>query len=260
MKALVIEGLTVGYGRRPVLEDVSLEARPGELTVLVGPNGAGKTTLVRAVSGVLRPSAGEARFGEEDLLALSSVVRARYLAVVSQSGRLPGAYKAAQVVLMGRYPHGTLWGGETQGDLEVAAEALDAVGAAHLAARRVDELSGGERQRLAVARALAQEPSVLFLDEATVHLDVKAQAEFHDLVRRLLRERGLVAVSVLHDLNQAAIHADRIGLMAGGGLRAFGSVDEVLTAELLSEAYDTPLEVARHPVHGTPLVVANSRR
>jgi len=259
MTTLTLSALTTGYHQRVVLHAVSLAVHAGEVVALVGPNGAGKSTLIRAVSGVIPLRGGTVQLDGLDLLKLSPVARARLVAVVPQAAHLPEAFTVAEIVMMGRTPHLPLWGGETKRDCAEAWQAMARTDVETLAERRVDEISGGELQRVVIARALAQEPRVLLLDEATAHLDLKHQVTTLDLVRSLARENGLAVLATLHDLNQAALYADRIALLAEGELRAVGTPTEVLTPAHLSAAYGLPISVIAHPTHGQPLVLPDGR-
>ena len=261
MPTLTVTHLSAGYQGRPVLHDLSLEVRAGEIVALVGPNGAGKSTLVRAISGIVPTSEGSIRLDDVDLLRLRPAERARQIAVVPQAVTLPEAFTVAEIVLMGRTPHLRLWGGEGKRDCAIAWEAMRRTAVDGLAERRAGELSGGERQRAVIARALAQEPRVLLLDEATAHLDLKHQVAVLELVRLLAHTHGLAVLATLHDLNQAALYADRVALLAEGRLVAAGPAGEVFLAGQLGAAFGVRVAVSVHPVHGTPLVapVANGK-
>jgi iron complex transport system ATP-binding protein len=259
MTTLSLSHLSAGYHGRLVLRGVSLDVRAGEVVALVGPNGAGKSTLVRAVSGITPISGGMIRLDGSDVLRLRAFERARLIAVVPQAVHLPEAFTVAEIVMMGRTPHLPLWGGEGKRDCAAAWDAMRRTSVEALAERRVDELSGGERQRAVIARALAQEPRVLLLDEATAHLDLKHQVAVLELVRSLAHAHGLAVLATLHDLNHAALYADRVALLAGGGLRAVGAPADVLTPAHLSAAYGLPVSVIPHPTYGTPLVLPDGR-
>ena len=255
MPPLRFINLTAGYGPRPILHDVNLAVDSGEVVALVGPNGAGKSTLIRVLSGVL-PARGEAWLNGADLLRLAPAQRARRVAVVPQMIRLPEAFTVGEIVLMGRTPHLPLWGGETRADCEIAWQAMRRTHVEGLSERRVDELSGGEQQRVVIARALAQEPQVLLLDEPTAHLDLKHQVAVLELVRGLAHDHNLAVLLTLHDLNQAAQYADRVALMQQGRLVAQGLAADVFTADRISAVYGVPVTISQHPTRGTPIVLS----
>jgi iron complex transport system ATP-binding protein len=236
-----------------VLRDVSLMAQAGQVLGLIGPNGAGKSTLLRAISGALAPAQGSIRLGELDLRRLSAAERALHVAVVPQGAHLPESFSVAEVVLMGRTPHLPRFGGESARDREIARQAMLRTATWALADRWIGQLSGGERQRVLIARALAQQPRLLLLDEATAHLDLKHQTATLDLARRLARS-GLTVIAALHDLNLAALYTDRLALLHQGALLACDTPERVLTPDCLRQAYDVDVVVGAHPLYGTPLV------
>jgi iron complex transport system ATP-binding protein len=253
MTHLTIEQLSVAYQRRVALRNVSLDADSGEVVILIGPNGAGKSTLLRAIAGTLAPQDGRVCLDGQDMARLRPAERARLVAVVPQAARLPEAFTVAEVVLVGRNPHLPLFGGERASDYEAARQAMLRTDTWGLAERRVGALSGGEQQRVLLARALAQEPRVLLLDEVTAHLDLRHQLATLRLARSLARS-GLLVVAALHDLNLAAQHADRLALLDGGELLACGAPEHVLTPELLKRAYGVTAMVSAHPLTGALLV------
>jgi iron complex transport system ATP-binding protein len=256
MAHLRLTNLAAGYQNGLVLRAVNLEVAAGEVMALVGPNGAGKSTLLRVLSGVLPARGGQAELDGADLLRLPPAQRARRVAVVPQMIHLPESFTVSEIVLMGRTPYLPLWGGETQHDCEVTWAAMRRTQVDHLADRLVGELSGGEQQRVVLARALTQEPNVLLLDEPTSHLDLKHQVTVLELVRALARDEQLAVLVTLHDLNQAALYADRVALMQRGEIVAHGQAAEVFTAERLSQVYDVKIAVSTHPSRGTPVVLA----
>jgi len=255
MTHLQLHGLSAAYGARPILRNVSLSVAGGEVLALAGPNGAGKSTLIRVVSGVLAAAAGEVRLDGLDLLRLPPSQLARRVAVVPQMIHLPEAYTVGEIVLMGRTPHLKRWAGEGRHDCEVAWAAMCATRVDDLSDRRVGELSGGEQQRVVLARALAQEPQVLLLDEPTAHLDLKHQVGVLELVRALAQERNLAVLMTLHDLNQASLYADRIALLQQGEIVAQGTASEVFTSELLSRVYGVPVSVSQQVGRDAPIVL-----
>ena len=259
---LILEHISAAYGNRVVLNDISLQARPGEIVGVVGPNGAGKSSLLRVIGGTLRPTRGRLRLDEVDLNRLSATQRARQIAVVAQNSHLPEAFTAGEVVLLGRTPHLPLFGGERERDYAIVRQALARTETDSLAERRIGELSGGEQQRVLIARALAQisdgasstaPARVLLLDEATAHLDLKHQTAIWSLVRELARS-GLIVIAALHDLNLAAQYADRLALLAEGRVIACDKPAQVLTPEWLRRAYQVTAIVGSHPLYDTPLV------
>lgn len=250
---LTMEQVSAGYGGCQVLHNITLQAEPGGIIGLIGPNGAGKSTLLRAISGALVPDSGTLRLGERDLLRLPAATRAKLVAVVPQLAHMPEGFSVAEVVLMGRAPHLSRFGGESARDRTIARQALVRTDTLALAGRAAHTLSGGEQQRVLIARALAQEPRVLLLDEATAHLDLKHQVTVLSLVRRLARA-GMVVLAALHDLNLAAVYAERLALLRDGRLLIFDTPAQVLTPAWLREAYDVEALVSTHPLYGTPLV------
>lgn len=252
---LKIENLSVDYGSRRVLHDVSLDVQSGEVAALIGPNGAGKSTLIRAVSGVIPARSGHVRTNSDDFRSLTHTQRARRLAVVPQAVSLPPAFTVWETVLMGRTPYLGFLGQPSQADEDLARRALERVSAVEFADRRVGELSGGEAQRVLLARALCQSTPILLLDEPTAHLDLQYQVSLLKLVYELAHHDHLAVLVALHDLNLAAHFADRVALLVGGEIKAIGTPREVLTSELISQAYCLPVQVVEHPLTGGPLVL-----
>ena len=252
---LTIEALTVSYGTRRVLTEISLEVNSGEVVALIGPNGAGKSTLVRAVSGIIPVQGGGVRMNGADLLAQPTMQRARCLAVVPQAVSMPPAFTVWETVLMGRTPYLNFLGQVSARDEEIARLALDRVDGLELAERRVGELSGGEQQRVLLARALAQSTPILLLDEPTSNLDLHYQVSFMETVSSLARQDNLAVLVALHDLNLAARYSDRVALLVNGEIKASGTPRQVLTPDLISAVYHLPVQVIPHPFADAPLVL-----
>jgi iron complex transport system ATP-binding protein len=253
--ALALEGVSFAYGERAILHDVSFALDPGCLLGLLGPNGSGKSTALRLAAGLLPPDAGRVLLGGQPMATLTRGAIARRVAMVPQTPLLPDAFTGWEVALAGRAPHLPRFGGVGAADEAIVRRALEMVDAASFADRRVNELSGGERQRLVLARALAQEPEILLLDEPTAHLDLRHQLALLDCVRGLAREARVAVLSVFHDVNLAAEYCDEIVLLRDGRVLAHGSPHAVLTTARISEVYDVTVPVICHPESGRPVIV-----
>ena len=241
-----------------IVNGVDLQVTPGRIVGVVGPNGAGKSTLVRLLSRVLTPETGRILLNGRDLGAWRSGELARLLTVVPQSPELPPGFTSKEVVLMGRTPFLGWLGRETDRDHSIAREAMTETDTWHLAARRTHQLSGGERQRVVLARALAQNPSILLMDEPTAHLDINHQIDVMSLIRRLVEERCIAALLICHDLNLAARYCDEMILLRAGAVLARGTPAHVLTATHIAEAYGATVMIVRHPTDGTPVVLPSA--
>jgi len=217
------------YGQHPVLHDVSLSVARGEMLALAGSNGSGKSTLLALLSGVRRPVRGRVEVEGRDLARVERRALARMIAVVPQDTTVVFPYTVAEMVLMGRAPHRMPLGLDGAHDRAVAERAMTLTGVLELAARPVTELSGGERQRVILARALAQEPRILLLDEPTTHLDLHHAAQILDLIVDLNRSEGVTVVAVLHDLTSAAMYFHQTAFLRGGVLVAHGPPRAVIT-------------------------------
>ncbi len=251
---LSVERVSFRYGSTWVLLNLTFEVVPGEIVGILGPNASGKTTLVGLLNGVLHPQEGRVLLRGKDVRGLKRREMARRLAVVPQETPMPYAFTALEVVLTGRNPHLRPLRFEGPRDLEIAYRSLARTDCAHVADKNVNELSGGERQRVYIARALAQEPEILLMDEPTVHLDLRHQLEFADLLIRLHEQESITVVWVSHDLNLASMVCQRLLLMKAGKIFAQGSPLEVLTASNIMAVYGRSVIVDRNPQRGTPRV------
>ena len=248
--------LSFAYDGAPAdaVSGVTLSVGEREHVGIVGPNGAGKSTLLKLLAGILRPRAGEVRLRGAPLGAWRRLALAREMAFVPQSAPPDVAFTALEVALAGRFPHVGYFGREGEKDVERARAALARVDATQLASRRFTELSGGEQARVLVARALAQEPRVLLLDEPTAFLDVGHRLDLYDRLREENRERALTVVVVTHDLNLAAEYCDRLLLVSEGVIVAEGPPRDVLTSARVSEVYRCRVSVDVNPATGAPRV------
>ena len=240
MKALSIHGLDVGYGGAPVLSGVAVAPlAPGTLAALIGPNAAGKSTLMRAVAGLVRPSAGRIALGGEDLVSMRLPERARRVRLVPQAFATQARLNVFDLVLLARMAAGQ--GRATQEDLRAAERALHRVGIEPLADRLVCHLSGGQQQLAALAQALARPAPVFLLDEPTSALDLKHQLEAIAIMRKVAEEDGAIVIAALHDLNLAARHASHVVLMGAGRVLMEGAARDVLADRRCAEAYGVNL-------------------
>jgi len=252
---LRVRGLHAGYDGVEVLHSVNLDVERGELVALMGPNGCGKTTLLRVIGGVLAATSGAVTLDGADMAAWSATQSARRVAVVAQTAALPERFSAFEVVLMGRTPHLRLLQSEGARDIAVVRGAMERADCWQLRHRPVEDLSGGERQRVVIARALAQEPELLLLDEPTSHLDIQHQVDAFRLVLELCREQYLAVVAVVHDLTLAAMFADGIAMLSRGEIVAAGTPEAVLQPHAIEQVYGTAVRVLRHPASDRPIVV-----
>jgi iron complex transport system ATP-binding protein len=257
-----IEAEDVGfrYAGEPALRGVSLRVEPGEVVGLLGPNGSGKSTLIKVVSGILPQYEGSVRVDGLEVRTAPRRDLAAKVAVVPQETSFSFPFTVLQTVLMGRHPHLAGLAFETHRDVELARAALERCGALPLESRTIQELSSGERQRVVFARALAQEPRALLLDEPTSFLDIRHQTELYDLVRELATDDDTAVLTVLHDLNLAAEYCDRIYLLREGRVAAAGPTTEVFTYANLTSVYETEVYVDTNDLTGQLLVVPLSGR
>ena len=232
-----------GYTNKPILRDINIQVNPGEVIVVIGPNGSGKTTLMRSLSGDIKASTGNVTINGQPISQMKTRERARWISVVPQAGTLPAGFSVEETVSFGRTPYLDIFGRISESDEQIAQAALAKVNALELRERMVGQLSGGEQQRVLLARAIAQQTPIMLMDEPTTYLDLYFQVNFLGLVRRLAREDRKTIILALHDLNQAALIADRILLLDHGQVRAFGTPREVLRQDIISETYQLNVHI-----------------
>ncbi len=254
MSILQTRSLSCHLGGQVVVDEVSLDARAGEVLTIVGPNGAGKTTILRAMARLIRPARGEVLLDGQSIWSQKPSAVAGRIAFMAQQHAVDLSFTVEEFVALGRVPHRGWFMPLRRVDREVIDRVLKRLDLWSLRHRSVTRLSGGEWQRVRLARSLIQEPTVLLLDEPTSHLDLRFQVMLQQLVQNLAKEDGLAVVVTMHDLNQAGPWSDRVGLLAAGRLVASGSVQEVFTAELLEQVYQLKMEIEKHPKYGTPLI------
>src|SRR3989339_403504 len=254
MPILELERIGFQYGEKRVLQNITLTVARGEFFGILGPNGSGKSTLLNLIDGIRLPCEGEIRLKGIAPGRMRRKDMARLVAVVPQEASWVFPLTVEEIVLMGRTPHLGRLAFESERDLAVARSAMEATNLLPLASRLMETLSGGERQRVLIARALAQEPEVILLDEPTASLDIAHQIRTFDLIRSLSRSAGLAVVSVTHDMNLAALYCDRIALLEEGRLRSLGCPGEVITESHIREVYGVDVVVDHHPLTGLPRV------
>lgn len=253
---LEARSVTIKYGARIAVSDVSLVVQPGELTAVIGPNGAGKSSLLRTLNGAIKPTTGEVILEGQGLERYSRRSVARRIAVVAQEAETRFPVTVLEFVLGGRFASsgGSTWGWETEADVALVKSILAETDLKGMEGRLLNELSGGERQRVVLARALATEASYLLLDEPTANLDLAHQAAILSLVRQRCDSGKTAAVVVTHDVNLAAEFSDRVLLLKDGRTVALGTSAEVLTAQQLESAFDQRVLVDAHPISGAPRI------
>ena len=259
MTRLLVDDAALGYADHLVCPHVSVAIPDQRFTVIVGPNACGKSTVLKSLTRLLTPSSGKVLLDGEALHRLPTKSLARSIGLLPQGPVAPDGIRVVDLVMRGRYPHQRLFSPWSPEDEQAVIAAMEATSIRHLSGRLVDELSGGQRQRVWMAVALAQQTSILLLDEPTTYLDLSHQIELLELCRSLNRETGTTMVAVLHDLNQAARYADHLIAMKDGEVVAAGDPREVLTEDLVAEVFSLDARVIADPESGTPLVVPRWR-
>ena len=256
---LAVEQVSYAYSANPTqaplftLEATSFQARPGEIVAVLGPNASGKSTLLQLIAGVLSPLSGRVLLSGFVIHALSPRTRAQRIAMVQQESRLLFPARVWEFVMQGRHAHGRSLRFESHTDMQIVQDALMHVGVADLRDRLMDQISGGEKQRVILARALAQQPLLLLLDEPTLHLDIAAQVGLLDALRRLCARYRYTVIVVTHELNLAAEYADQVLLMQSGRCLRVGPPAAIYQRELLEQVFQIPLRVEMRG-HGRPRV------
>jgi len=251
---LSLKKLGFRYGKPWALRNLDLDIHPGELVGVLGPNGSGKSTLLKVLDGILTPQEGEAFLKGRPLNNYNRISLAREVAMVGQESHFRFSFSALEVVLMGRFPHLGRFQFEGKRDIEVATRSLASTYCLDLAERPIHELSGGEKQRVLIARALAQEPSLVLLDEPTSFLDLKYKSEIFSLIYSLTHGSGLNVLVVSHDIDLAAQYCDRLLMLKDGSPYSYGPPGEVITAENIKSVYGCPVIVDKNPAKGSPRV------
>ncbi|EKK7702442.1 iron-enterobactin ABC transporter ATP-binding protein [Cronobacter sakazakii] len=254
------EALTLGYGDFRVADGLNVAIPDGKFTAIIGPNGCGKSTLLRTLSRLMKPLGGQVRLDGEAIQHFATKEVARRIGLLAQNASAPGDITVAELVARGRYPHQPLFTRWRDEDERAVQKAMAATGVTALADQSVDTLSGGQRQRAWIAMVLAQETSILLLDEPTTWLDISHQIDLLELLCTLNRDQGYTLAAVLHDLNQACRYANHLIALRDGKIIAEGAPSEIVDAALIEAIYGLRCMIIEDPVAGTPLVVPLGRR
>ena len=249
-----VNQISCTYSGRRVFEELTFDVDPATFFIVIGPNGSGKTTLIKALAGLKPVTSGEISIDGHPLARYKRKELARKVAYVSQSIADDSPFTVKEVVLMGRSPYLGILGVEGEADLALAGQAIEYVGLSHLADRPVCNLSGGERQRTQIARAICQQPDLILLDEPTAALDLAHQIRMMEILVRLKNDQGTTVVMVSHDINLAAMYADRLLLLVNGKIAAIGPPQRVVDEKILCQAYGCPIKVDTSPVGPWPRV------
>ena len=250
-----VNAISFRYHKDWVLQDISFRVEKGEFVGVIGPNGSGKTTLLKILYRLLTPQKGEILFNLAPMKRMDRADIAKRIAVVAQETQLLFPFSVLETVLMGRSPYLGHLTFEGQKDLEISKKAMEWTKILPFSERPMDELSGGERKRVFIARALAQEPEVILLDEPTANLDIHHQIDFLDLILTLNRERGLTIFMASHDMNIASEFCDRLILLQGGRIFKMGSPREVITKENIEKVYGCQVWIDQNPISGMPRII-----
>lgn len=254
MPSLLLEKVTFDHDNNFTLKDIDLSIPDGSFLALIGPNGSGKTTLMQLMSGLLIPRTGQITLDEHPLNQFNRRELARQIAVIPSEQHFEFPFSVEQVVTMGRFPYLERFKKLAQHDQEIVDEALAWTQTIHLRDRLISQLSSGERQRVLIARAVAQKPSILMLDEPNAHLDLKHQIEIFRLLQRINKDSSVTVVTILHDLTATAVFFKKVALLCKGRLVKTAPPQEVITTEILQDVYQADIEVHPSPLGGVPQV------
>ncbi|HKK83521.1 MAG TPA: ABC transporter ATP-binding protein [Atribacterota bacterium] len=243
------------YGQQSVLQDIDLSVFPGDFIGIIGPNGSGKTTLLKLISGILRPQSGNIQLFNQDISMISRKKLAKIISVVPQDSFVTYNYKVKEIVFMGRIPYINQWQGETISDYRISRNAMKKTDSFCHAEKGIHQISGGEMQRVYIARALAQSPKILMLDEFASHLDLNYKYEMIRILKDTLREEVNCIISVFHDLNLASFCANRLILLDKGKIEISGTPQQVINNENIKKVYRSKAHIIQHPELAIPQVI-----
>ncbi len=255
MVLLNVDGIECRYGSVKVLDSLHLSVKPGDFVGVLGPNGSGKTTLLKSISRLLKPHKGTILLDDKDIYSLESIDVAKKLAVVPQDTSIGFSFNSLDIVLMGRNPHMSRFQMESKKDMAIAKKVMLLTNTWQFANRPINELSGGEKQRVIIARAIAQEPKLLLLDEPLTHLDIINQLEIMDLVKNLSSGGKIIILAVFHDLNLAARYCNSAILLKKGKIFSAGSLSNVLTSENIKSVFNVDAIIQKHLVTNSIYII-----
>lgn len=255
MVLLTVDDIECRYGSIKVLDEVNLSVKPGDFIGILGPNGSGKTTLLKSISRLLKPHKGTILLDDANIYSLESLEIAKKLAVVPQDTSIGFSFNALDIVLMGRNPHMSRFQMESKKDMAIAKRVMVLTNTWQFANRPINELSGGEKQRVIIARAIAQEPKLLLLDEPLTHLDIMNQLEIMDLVKKLSINKKIIILAVFHDLNLAARYCNSAILLKKGKIFSAGNLSEVLTSKNIRSVFNISAIVQKHLVTNSIFII-----
>lgn len=247
--------LYYNYKEKPVLEDINFELMLGEILGIIGPNGCGKTTLLGNLNKNLSPKGGCVMIRDTDLENLKKKEIAKEIAVIPQTNEIKFSFTVREIVSMGRMPFQEAFQGESYDDIAIIDDAIEKAGISDMAERYINTMSGGERQKVIIARALAQTPKILLMDEPTLHLDISAQFDILDLISDLSKREGLTVVIVSHDLSMAARYCDRIMMIHNHRIHAMGNTEDVLTPDNMRTVFGVDAELTKDTKTGRNMVL-----
>ncbi len=252
MAILEVRNLSAGYGNGEVIHNITFSLNRGEFLSILGRNGSGKSTLIKALQGLLKNSKGEVKVNKKNIYTLKSRDVAKKIAYVPQLMTLSFDFSVEEIILMGRYVHQGHFAKATAVDKTIIEEIMNLTEISHLRGKSIAHLSGGERQRVFIARALAQDTPLLFLDEPSSHLDISYQVEIYHILRRLQEDKGKTILAAEHNINLAIPYSQRIMFLKGGHIHALGSPEELITKQTIKEVFQADVDIREHLHSGLP--------
>ncbi len=252
MAILEVQDLCAGYGNGDILKNISFSLNKGEFLSILGRNGAGKSTMIKAIQGLLKNRSGKIQVDGKDLFSLKPRDLARYVAYVPQLSQDSFHFSVQEIILMGRYIHQGRFAGLSAADRIILTEIMDLTETGFLKEKKIAHLSGGERQRVFIARALAQDTPILFLDEPSAHLDINYQAEIYRILKRLQEEKNKTILSAEHNINLAVPFSQRLLFLVNGRIHSVGPPSELITRQNIQEVFQTDVDVRKNLLSGLP--------